>query len=279
MKIYEVLPEFLDDTILKLKKFQRVEINNQRYYLDPETNKIKSSVTTVIHNTMPTSPFLLKWYADLGMEKAKQIMQDKADYGTIMHIFYTKWLLTKEINFSEDLVQACFSANIDVNKIDVLTLKKDCLSFIKFCQEKNVKPIAVEYPVMNNNFAGTIDLICELDFNRSRVVAIIDYKSGKNGFYDSYKVQLHAYKQLLADNDFNVDMVFNFAPKDWQFKSGASYSLENQSDEKWSKMWNLYSELYLLQQDKKEVVNYNIADVINETNLENCITNEIFEVA
>jgi len=270
MNIYQVEPDYCDEAIIKPQKLERIEISNNRYYKHPETSKLCSSVTTVLHKMMPTSPFLLKWYADLGMEKAKQIMNEKAKYGTLMHCLFTQYLLTKQVNFLIDLDNYCEFNKIDITKINTYELKKDLLSFIQFVKDKNVIPIAIEYPTINEYFAGTIDLICELDFNGKRVTAIVDYKSGKNGFFDSHRVQLHAYKNLLEQTtDISVQMVFNFAPKDWRVTSELkpTYNLENQSDILYTKQWFLYGELYLLELQKEKsnsISDITISDLITD---------------
>jgi len=284
MNIYEVQPDYCDEAIIKPRKLQRIEISNNRYYKHPETAKLCSSVTTVLHKTMATSPFLLKWYADLGMEKAKQIMNEKAKYGTLMHCLFTQYLLTKQVNFLTDLDGYCEFNKTDINKINIFELKKDLLSFIQFVKDKNVIPIAIEYPTINEYFAGTIDLICELDFNGKRVIAIVDFKSGRNGFFDSHRVQLHAYKQILEETtEISVQMVFNFAPKDWRLTADLkpTYSLENQSDAIYGKQWLLYSELYLLelQKDKSSAIkDINIADMITD-DFNGLVTVETYEVS
>ena len=284
MNIYEIQPDYCNEAIIKPKKLKRVEIGNNRFYRNETTNLLCSSVTTVLHKTMPTSPFLVKWYADLGLEKAKQVMNDKANYGTLMHCLFTQYLLTKVIDFDNDLIGYLEFNKIDIAKIDILELKKDVLSFIQFIKEKNVTPIAIEYPVINNYFAGTIDLICEMDFNGKRVIAIVDYKSGKKGFYDSHRVQLHAYKNILEETtDIKIDMLFNFAPKDWRITETIkpTYDLENQSNVLYTKQWLLYSELYLLelQKEKSNVINdYELSNIITD-DFNNLLTINTFEVS
>ena len=61
-------------------------------------------------------------------------------------------------------------------------MHKDLLSFIQFVIDKNVEPIAIEFPIVSDEYGiGTLlDLVCEMDFNKGRVVALIDHKSGKS---------------------------------------------------------------------------------------------------
>jgi hypothetical protein len=125
-------------------------------------------------------------------------------------------------------------------------LKKDLLAFAAFCNEKEVRPIAIEVPLVSEtlDYAGTLDLVCELTFNRKRVRAIVDLKSGKNGFYEDYEIQLEAYRQLWNDQfpTMPIDMVFNWAPKDWRDKP--TFDLKNQTDAESAAKWPLLVQIY-----------------------------------
>jgi hypothetical protein len=122
------------------------------------------------------------------------------------------------------------------------------LSFAQFCAEKEVKVEAVEVPLLSDNlgYAGTIDLVCELTFNRKRIRAIVDLKSGRNGFMEEYELQLEAYRQLWNVNypDLPVAMTFNFSPKDW--RKEPTYELKNQTESgnlfKWPLMLAMYQQ-------------------------------------
>jgi hypothetical protein len=78
--------------------------------------------------------------------------------------------------------------------------------------------------------AGTCDLVCWLDFGKSRELAIIDIKSG--GSYEDHAVQLDMYR--IAFNEQyrealgqGVVFTFNWHPNDWQ--KTPTYKLVNQT--------------------------------------------------
>ena len=280
---------YVNENILKPTKLELIEFGNKSYYKHPDSSKLLHRVTNVTSATMPTSPFLIDWIAKHGKEKAEQIKNDRAEYGTVLHVLISTYLLYNEVDVNAVIDNICEFNNYDKSKLNIFELQKDLLSFIQFTIDKEVKAHAIEYQVYNNLFAGTIDLICEMNFNGKRVNAIVDYKSGRNGFYDSHRVQLHAYKSLLKEcQNLDVDMVFNFSPKDyitkdWQLTENIkpTYNLENQSDAVWSEKWNLYSELFRLdlQKQKETTIKKITLNNIITNDFNNLVTVEEFEVS
>ena len=60
--------------------------------------------------------------------------------------------------------------------------------------------------------------------------AIIDFKSGKKGFYEEYEIQLGMYRMLWEKwfPEIQIDSLYNFAPKDWRSKP--TFAFKNQTD-------------------------------------------------
>jgi hypothetical protein len=246
---------FLSDDAAKVTRPHvfRFDSRGQRFYynLDAENNPcFLPSVTSVIKATTPMSPGLLDWYSKLGMDEARKIMNEKAAYGTFMHIVCAG-LLANGV-FDLDHIEHVVNDYVEAEGITCDTsywaadLAKDLLAFAAFCAEKDVKPIAIEIPLLSTQlgYAGTIDLVCEMTFNRKTVRAIVDMKSGKKGFYEDYEIQLEAYKQLWNNTfpELPVSMVFNWAPKDWRDKP--TYDLKNQSESLAAAKWPLLLEIY-----------------------------------
>lgn len=230
---------------------RRVDNMGQRFYYTFNGDvRIFPSVTSILRATMPKPEHLVKWYADLGYENAMKVLRQKASYGTLFHILCGKLLIkgTFDLNTVAEEI-AAYRAEVG---IDFPTdyweyeLKRDLLSFAQFCAEKEVKVEAVEVPLLSDNlgYAGTIDLVCELTFNRKRVRAIIDLKSGRNGFMEEYELQLEAYRQLWNNcyPEYPATMIFNFSPKDW--RKEPTYELKNQTESTNLYKWPLLLAVY-----------------------------------
>lgn len=184
------------------------------------------SVTTVIRETSPLPPHLLKWYADKGMDEATAIRDDAAEYGTTFHMYAATMLAGKHINGDEFTVMEP-------------RLQRDLMALMQFVRDRNVEPIAVEMLLASDELgiAGTIDLVCRLDWKGARVTAVVDLKTSA-GFYQSHKQQLELYRQMWneiygryeADDvttlEYNLPKVkpyfaahtFLWRPKDWRTK-------------------------------------------------------------
>ncbi|KKM61558.1 hypothetical protein LCGC14_1530500 [marine sediment metagenome] len=61
----------------------------------------------------------------------------------------------------------------------------------EWCKKHKVKAMAMEHEVLMPYYGGRVDLVCEMDGK----VTIIDWKTGKGSYYDSWKWQLAGYRQ------------------------------------------------------------------------------------
>lgn len=258
------------DFALKLPIVYRFSQQNMRFYFT--TNDTKTdveffpSVTTILDRTMPMGFGKQKLLAELGLKGYKQMMKEKAHYGTMLHMLISDYLRsgnTQEERFFEfDSMPERVNAYVSENKIDFDTkfwsweLRKDLIALIKFCIDHAVTPISIEtvgiYNHQNYRFAGAMDLICEMTikekgffgevyksgankgdpketYTERRVKALIDFKSGKSGFFEDHEIQLHMY-QLIAQFSLGItpEKLFNVAPKEW--RDEPSYSLKDQTD-------------------------------------------------
>ena len=76
-----------------------------------------------------------------------------------------------------------------------------------------------------------IDLVCTLQTKEGRKTAIVDFKSGRNGFSEEHELQLHLYRDMWHENfpEHQIDKVFNFSPKDWR-KEKPTYNFKDQTE-------------------------------------------------
>lgn len=215
----------------------RIDGGDFRYYYDITNGEpiFYGSVTSVIGAELQIGKELIEWIAERGIEEAEAERDERADYGTIMHILIAYFLIGKiSLQKASIIAFVCEHLHNNYKQWWIKSLQKDLLSFAQFVNEHNVKPLAIEVTLASRKLgiAGTIDLICKMEFNRKIVLAIVDFKSGKKGFHEAHEIQLHAYKQIWEENypDMPIEYVFNWAPSDWRTKP--AYHLKNQTESK-----------------------------------------------
>jgi hypothetical protein len=212
--------------------------NNRYYYRFDEAGEptFYTSVTTLIKNTLPTSPHLIKWIADKGADEGHEEAMERAFYGTFLHNLCGQLLITGKLDLdtvSSQLQDFATKERRQVKDGWVEDLKKDVLCFAQFMIDRDVKPLAVELILYHptDGYAGAIDLVYSMEFYKKRINCIIDLKSGKKGFYESHEIQLRAYKDMFNIHfpDVPIDRIFNWSPKDFKGIT-PTYNLKDQTD-------------------------------------------------
>lgn len=243
MTVEEMKAMFFDGALIEPPyKVWQLNSKGHRYYYKYDENgtpEFYPSVTTILSQTMPQSPFLIKWIADKGIDEAERYKAERAAYGTFMHAQFEELIINRVYDL--DGLKAKLKDYIENNKLpaDFIyyadDLKKDVLAFAQFVLDYDVKPLAVEIALVHSvyNYAGMIDLPCtmlEKPGSKDYINAIVDFKSGRKGFYEEAEIQLHLYKMMWNENfpDVQIERVFNFSPKDWRKKP--TYNLKDQTD-------------------------------------------------
>ena len=229
---------YFDANTLKIQPdpVYRLDLSGQRYYYRFENDEpvFYQSVTTFLHNSMPTSQYLIEWKASMSKEESTAIAEESSNYGTFLHSQCASLLMNGTYSLDkmdEELKAYILKNNITQTRSWIDDLKKDMLAFGQFIIDYNVKPIAIEVILWHpDGYAGAIDLVCEMTFNKTRVYAIVDIKSGRKGFYASHEAQLHAYKIMwnLHYPEIPVNKVFNWSPKSW--RKSPTYNFKNQTE-------------------------------------------------
>ena len=243
MTVEEMTAMFFDGALIEPPyKVWQLNSKGHRYYYkfdDNGTPEFYPSVTTILSQTMPQSPFLIKWIADKGIDEAERYKAERAAYGTFMHAQFEELIINRVYDL--DGLKAKLKDYIDNNKLPADFIyyaddfKKDILAFAQFVLDYDVKPLAVEIALVHPyyKYAGMIDCPCTMLAKiggDERINAIVDFKSGRKGFYEESEIQLGMYRDMWNVNfeQFPVTRIFNFSPKDWRKKP--SYNLKEQTE-------------------------------------------------
>ena len=265
MTVEEMTAMFFDGALIEPPyKVWQLNSKGHRYYYkfdDNGTPEFYPSVTTILSQTMPQSPFLIKWIADKGIDEAERYKAERAAYGTFMHAQFEELIINRVYDL--DGLKAKLKDYIDNNKLPADFIyyaddfKKDILAFAQFVLDYDVKPLAVEIALVHpvHNYAGMIDLPCTMlskPGSKEYINAIVDFKSGRKGFYEEAEIQLHLYAMMWNENfpDIPIDRVFNFSPKDWRKKP--TYNLKDQTDSPNAKKIPYLLELAAIEDEKRD---------------------------
>ena len=262
----------------------RIDGGESRFYFTLDDTYEPSyyiSVTSLIQATTPMPYGLKVWLADKGWEQSRAILNERAQYGTWMHMLCNELLINGSIDLSTDdflkehLFRYVNSQEKDLSSRQwIKDIKSDLMAFTQFVQDHNVEPLLIEQALAHpSGYAGAIDLVCKMDYevkgfhgeylksgvNKGqpketkktfRGICIVDYKSGRKGFYESHEIQLKAYENLVEHNyGVSVDRLYNWAPTDWRMTP--DYKLKDQTNSDHAK---LFPFLLDIAKQKKELL-------------------------
>lgn len=245
MTVEEIRAVFFNADALKEPPYRVYQLNSDgyRYYYRFGENgepEFYPSVTTLLKQVMPTTPALLDWMVANGKESSTEKRDIAAAYGTFMHGQFETLIINRRYDF--DNVPAVLYAYMEKENIPeslfsqwVVKIRKDVLAFAQFVKDYNVKPLAVEIGLVHPQFryAGCLDLPCVMTDPKTAktFTAIVDFKSGRKGFFEEHELQLHLYREMWNVNFENVkiERLFNFSPKDWR-GAKPTYNLKDQTD-------------------------------------------------
>lgn len=288
MTAEEMKALFFDSTALIEPGYKLFQLNSngRRYYYlfdDTGTPKFYPSVTTILSQTLPKSPFLINWIAEKGIEEAERYRDERAAYGTFMHAAFEELLINRvyDLDGLKDKLKAYIENKSLPNDFIYYAdqLKKDVLAFAQFITDYDVKPLAVEIALAHPiGYAGMIDLVCTMlvrPGSNERINAIVDFKSGRKGFSEEAEIQAHFYKKMWEENypDTSIERVYNFSPKDW--RKNPTYNLKNQTDSPNALKIPALLELASIENEKKDnvfTVVSGVIDLDSDSNLNENIT-------
>lgn len=265
LSVEEIKALFFDQNALRESPYKCYQLNtpDYRYYYtfdDKGEPTFYPSVTTLLRQVMPTSPFLLKWMMENGKESIEK-RDLAAAYGTFMHIQFERLIIDRVYNFDDVPVvlrEYMTSHGLPESLFGewLTKIRKDVLAFAQFIIDYNVKPLAIEIGLVHptKHYAGCIDLPCIMYDPKTgeEYRAIVDFKSGRKGFFEEHELQLHLYKDMWNVNfpDLAVERVYNFSPKDWRTKP--TYNLKDQTESENAKKIPYLLELAAIEDSKRD---------------------------
>jgi len=245
----------------------RIDGQGIRYYYQFNGDDIvfAESVTSIIRETLVKGYGLEKWQADMGYDEARAYMMKAAAYGTTMHILCGKLLQGIAFDLDGNEIEQALYAQAEIDNVEYdpawpAEMKKDLIAFVKWMKDYNVTPIVIEQVLMYDRVGGAVDLICELDLcdryksgpkmhqpkpgaeiTRTRVM--VDFKSGRKGFYESHEIQLHAYREMwnALFPDDRLELLFNWSPKEW--RTAPAYAFKDQTYSDNAVKWPILKQL------------------------------------
>lgn len=298
MTVEEIKAEFFNEDALQEQPepVYRLDSSGHRYYYTFDENgepRFYVSVTTLIKQTLPTSPQLIKWIADMGYEESQRYAAERAAYGTFMHAQIAELLITRSYNLNglkERLKMYIESEQLPCDFINYADdFKKDLLAFAQFMKDTDLQPLAIELVLTNpqDGYAGAVDLCANITIEEKgffgetyktganagkpketkrqrRVRAIIDFKSGRKGFFPEHEVQLLAYKTMwnMHFENYPVEKVYNWSPKDWRGTT-PTYNFKDQTESKNAQKLPYLVELARIEDEKRDNTVVSCAGIID----------------
>ena len=264
--------QFIDPSMRKPKTdIYRIDGKGFRYYYNFVGGEpvFYRGVTSIISNTRRRGRGLDIILVERGWDSFYSFLRERGHYGTWMHMNWNQYLIEGSISTAEaDLDESLraysekyrFAGYADGKKAEkfILDMSHDLNAFRAWVDDHRVKPLLIEQPLVHKDgYAGCLDLLCELTVEEKgywgevyksgprqgqekeskkavNVIAVVDYKSGRSGFFDDYEIQLDFYRNLVNENypDIKVDRLYDLSPKkpDPGHKSPPGYNFSDQTN-------------------------------------------------
>lgn len=163
-------------------EIQQINFLDERFYtVDNET--FYPSVTTVLE-VYPKGYGFIQWLKDNG-NNADEVVRRAAEQGSNVHDAIDEYLKGNPIEWGANGSNYLFEEWQMICK------------FIEFWQALKPTLYASEVKIISEKFklGGTIDIVCEINFNNKKERWLIDTKTS-NGIHTSHELQLAAYAKM-----------------------------------------------------------------------------------
>jgi len=188
----------------KEKGIMQITIADERWYAKPGVDKNKNPIykfipsVTWIAGYYPKGVPFYKWLANKGWNEAEAIKNAAGNKGSKVHQAVELLILGGTVKMEDKL------ENKETGEMEALTLEEyeAILAFAEWFDIVKPKILAIEKYGINEkeNYAGTIDLICEIEGK----VWLIDFKTSQH-IWPEHIIQVSAYKHSDLGKEHRVE--------------------------------------------------------------------------
>lgn len=211
--------------------------NGRVYFLFEGDEPVFFGGSGMIGKELPTSDFLIQAISKNGYSAAKRNYYMRMLFGSFSHSRLAELFISGEVDLDglpDALRQYYYDQNFHITEKEHYDMsreiQKDMISLGQWIIDYEVELAFVEFPVYSHvlNIASQIDLGAFVtvtegsgkDKQSRRVFALIDYKSGKSGFYTEHIYQLYSNKVMFIERfptfaENNVE-TWNLGGKNWR---------------------------------------------------------------
>ena len=172
----------------KDKGIVRITCPDERWYVKDE--EYVPSVTWITH-FYPKGIGYMQWLAKHGWDESEAIKTEAGDRGTIVHHAIQKLIEDKELKM-DSLIRDREGVEREMTPDEYACV----VSFASWYKETNPTILGLEYVVWGDGYAGTVDLLCEIDGQKW----LIDLKTSQ-AVYPSHEIQVSAYLHATGQFD------------------------------------------------------------------------------
>jgi len=298
LTVEELRSLFFDQDALRLPPVRlfRIEARGIRIYytFDKGYAEMFPGITGMLGKVLPTSEELIKWKCQMGYDESFSYMNERADYGSLMHSLFVPLSISGTVNLDEihDITAGwCELRGIPFNDEWPRELKSDLLAYAQWMIDYQVKPIAIEVPLITRKYqvATMVDMFCKLMYPKKgfwgekyksgtqagqpketirdvETYAIVDFKSRKKSYVtETDELQLEFGKQMVVENypefDEKLISLFSWHPKEW--RSSPGYYFTEHTGKHDTEELELLSRLYQKRVNLNEVIRTETRGVVD----------------
>jgi len=219
-------------------RLYRHTINDKYYTYRRGATFLSKKIQQVLGETK----FLESWRKEFaktlekGEDGVNEYVNATADFGTNLHILYNMYIKGGlDMAFIKDhIIELSNRYNLSpyASIIAEQTMIKGVLSLREFTIEKEVNVLSIEQMVTDTsiNISTPIDIVCTFNFNRKKVIGLINIKSSENQQDHSWQCLIERFCFMNSFPEFADKDVFVGTLRPLKFKDKPTYELKNYTD-------------------------------------------------